>query len=146
MSWFSKKFFNSEEEEQVLKAIREAEKNTSGEIRVHVEPYCKIDVLDRAADVFGFLEMHETAERNGVLFYLAYEDHRFAIIGDAGINARVPEGFWNEVRDTVLASFKSKQYSAGLSTGIRLAGQKLGEFFPYQQDDKNELSDHISYG
>lgn len=146
MGLFSKKFFSESDEAAVMAAIREAEKNTSGEIRIHVEPYCKIDVLDRAADVFGFLNMQETAERNGVLFYLAHEDHRFAILGDAGINAKVPDGFWDEVRDTVVAAFKSRRYSDGLSAGIRMAGIKLGEFFPYQKDDKNELSDHISYG
>lgn len=139
------RFFNEEDEALVKAAIASAEKNTSGEIRLHLEPYCKIEVLDRAADIFGFLKMHETSERNGVLFYLAYEDHKFAILGDAGINAKVPEGFWDTVRDTVISHFKSKAYAEGLSKGIEMAGEKLKTHFPYHDSDKNELSDDISY-
>ncbi len=146
MGFFNKKFFSDADEQLIQTAIREAEKQTSGEIRLHVEPFCKIDVLDRAADLFGFLKMHETAERNGVLFYLAYEDHQFAILGDAGIHKRVPAGFWDEIRDTVIGHFQNKHYAEGLSKGIRMAGEQLGRHFPYQNNDTNELSDDISYG
>lgn len=146
MGLLSKKFLNEAEEAQILAAIQDAEKDSSGEIRLHIEPYCKMDVMDRAADVFGFLEMHKTALRNGVLFYLAYEDHKFAILGDGGINAKVPANFWDEIRDTVTSNFKAKKYAEGLSQGIRMAGEQLSAQFPYQSNDKNELSDEISYG
>ncbi|MBI1223037.1 MAG: TPM domain-containing protein [Bacteroidetes bacterium] len=146
MGLLDKKFLSPAEESQITEAIKSAEKDTSGEIRLHIEPYCKIDVLDRAADVFGFLEMHKTKLRNGVLFYLAYEDRKFAILGDGGINAKVPVTFWDEIRNHVTHSFKSGKYAEGLSEGIRMAGEQLKSHFPYQSDDKNELSDEISYG
>ena len=138
-------FFSTEEKKQILEAIRNAEMNTSGEIRVHLEKKCKGNVLDRAAFIFHKLEMHKTKQRNGVLFYLAIENHKFAILGDAGINKVVPPDFWDSVRDLVLAKFKSGDYAAGLTEGILLAGEKLKEFFPYQSDDVNELSDDISF-
>jgi uncharacterized membrane protein len=143
---FEKGFFRPEEEDRLKKAIGDAEKQTSGEIRLHMEPYCKIDVLDRAADIFGFLHMHETAERNGVLFYVAYKDHRFAIIGDAGINAVVPANFWDEIKEDVISSFKQGDHASGLERGIRKAGEQLKAHFPFDNNDKNELSDEISYG
>lgn len=146
MGLLSKEFLSEAEASQIVEAIASAEKNTSGEIRLHIEPYCKMDVLDRAADVFGFLEMHKTALRNGVLFYVAFEDHKFAILGDAGINAKVEPGFWDEIKELVLADFKDKRFADGISKGILKAGEKLKEQFPYQSDDKNELSDEISYG
>lgn len=146
MHLFSRPFLSEAEEKQIHDAIEHAEMQTSGEVRLHLEPYCKMDPLDRAADVFGFLHMHETKERNGVLFYLAFEDHRFAIIGDAGINAKVPAGFWDEIRDTVMSHFAGKKYAEGLEKGIRMAGEKLKEHFPRQHDDDNELKNDISYG
>ncbi len=146
MGLLSTDFLSEAEEARVMAAIREAEKNTSGEVRLHLEPYCKIEVMDRAADVFGFLEMHKTALRNGVLFYLAYEDHQFAILGDGGINQKVPDQFWQETRDLVLGHFKSGNYAEGLIQGILHAGEQLKQHFPYQADDKNELSDEISFG
>ncbi|TNE82163.1 MAG: TPM domain-containing protein [Bacteroidetes bacterium] len=146
MGLLSKDFLSEAEAERIVAAIREAEKNTSGEIRLHVEPFCKIEVMDRAADVFGFLDMHKTALRNGVLFYLAFEDHQFAILGDGGINQKVADNFWQETRDLVLNHFKSEQYTEGLVQGILHAGEQLKHHFPYQSDDKNELSDEISFG
>lgn len=146
MGLLSKDFLSDEEVARIMAAIGEAEKNTSGEIRLHVEPFCKIEVMDRAADVFGFLDMHKTALRNGVLFYLAFEDHQFAILGDGGINQKVPDHFWQETRDLVLNHFKTGQYAEGLIQGILHAGEQLKEHFPYQSDDKNELSDEISFG
>ncbi|HCS21234.1 MAG TPA: hypothetical protein DIW47_11855 [Bacteroidetes bacterium] len=146
MGLLSKAFLSEEEKEQIVAAIGEAEKDTSGEIRLHIEPFCKMDLMDRAADIFGFLNMHKTALRNGVLFYVAYEDHQFAILGDAGINAVVPPHFWEEIRDTVIGKLKEGKAGEGLSTGIRMAGTQLKAHFPYHAHDKNELSDEISYG
>lgn len=138
--------FTKEQEQQIVSAIKQAELNTSGEIRVHVEKKCKGDVLDRAANVFAMLEMHQTELRNGVLFYLATHDKQFAILGDAGINVNVPENFWETIKETMLLHFKDGDFTLGLSKGIEMAGEKLKEFFPYQSDDLNELPDEISYG
>lgn len=138
-------FFNSEQKKQITDAIAEAELNTSGEIKLHVEGYCKIDVLDRAAYVFEKLEIHKTAQRNGVLFYLAVYDHKFAILGDAGINQVVPADFWDLIKETMLGYFKEGKFADGLSTGILMAGEQLKANFPYQNEDLNELSDEISF-
>jgi uncharacterized membrane protein len=131
---------------RIVAAIREAEKNTSGEIRVHIESYCPENVMDRAAHYFKTLKMHQTALRNGVLFYLAYKDRKFAILGDAGINARVPVGFWDDIKEEMLAMFRIGDFAGGLEKGILMAGQQLKTHFPYQKDDVNELSDEISFG
>lgn len=138
-------FFSNEEKKQITDAIAEAEMDTSGEIRLHVEGRCKIDVLDRAAYIFGKLNMHETAQRNGVLFYLAVHDRKFAILGDAGINQVVPANFWDEIKETMLAFFREGKFTDGLSRGILMAGQQLKDNFPFQSDDVNELSDEISF-
>jgi uncharacterized membrane protein len=140
------KFFTEEQKKQITDAIKDAELNTSGEIRLHVEKKCKVDVLDRAAYIFDKLKMQKTEKRNGVLFYLALEDKKFAILGDAGINAVTPENFWDEIRDIVLDYFKENKYADGLAKGIRMAGEALKEHFPYQSDDVNELSNEISFG
>jgi uncharacterized membrane protein len=139
-------FFSKEEKKQITDAIAQAELNTSGEIRVHIEGHCKIDVLDRAAYVFGKLNMHQTALRNGVLFYLAVYDRRFAILGDVGINSVVPSDFWNSIKETMLRFFKEGKFVEGLSTGILMAGEQLKTKFPHQSDDVNELPDDISFG
>ncbi len=134
-----------EEKKLIVSAIKEAELNTSGEIRVHLENHCKADVLDRAAEIFGTLKMHETELRNGVLFYLAMKDHKLAILGDMGINNKVPEHFWEDIRDFMVAKFREGKYAEGLSEGIKKAGQQLKSHFPYKSDDRNELSDDISF-
>ncbi len=138
-------FFSTEEKKQITDAIAQAELNTSGEIRLHVEGKCKIDVLDRAAYVFEKLKMNETEMRNGVLFYLAVYDRKFAIIGDSGINQLVAADFWNETKEVMLAHFKEGEFTAGLTKGILMAGEQLKANFPYQSDDVNELSDEISF-
>jgi len=138
-------FFSKEQKQEILDAIATAELNTSGEIRLHMEDRCKIDVLDRAAYIFEKLEMHRTAQRNAVLFYLAVKDRRFAILGDAGINQVVPENFWDAIKEIMLGYFKEGNFTDGLSTGILMAGEQLKTNFPYQSDDVNELSDEISF-
>ena len=140
------KFFNEDEKARIRSAIREAELNTSGEIRVHVERRCREDVLDRSAWLFEQLKMHKTEKRNGVLFYLAVEDRKFAILGDAGINAVTPEDFWDSIKEKMLEEFKEGRFCGGLETGIRMAGEKLKAHFPWQKDDVNELPDDISFG
>jgi len=138
-------FFSKEEKKQITDAIGQSELNTSGEIRLHVEGRCKLDVLDRAAYVFDKLKMYETAQRNGVLFYLAVYDRKFAILGDAGINKLVHEDFWDEIKETMLGYFKEGKFADGISKGILMAGEQLKANFPYQSDDVNELSDEISF-
>ena len=139
------KFFTEEQQAQILAAVKEAENETSGEIRVHIETFCREDVLDRAAWIFKKLGMHSTAERNGVLFYLAISDKKFAVIGDAGINSKVPVGFWDDVKELLQENFRSGRFTEGLSEGIILAGTHLKKHFPHRKDDVNELPDEISF-
>jgi len=141
----AKDFFSEADQQQIVVAIKRAEKSTSGEIRVHIEDYKKKTVLDRAAYWFKKMGMHKTALRNGVLFYLAVNSKQFAILGDVGINQKVDDDFWKEVSDVMLEHFKNEKFSEGLSKGIEMAGEKLKKFFPYQSDDVNELSDDISF-
>jgi uncharacterized membrane protein len=138
-------FFTKEQQAVILAAVKEAENQTSGEIRVHIETSCEEDVLDRAAWVFKKLGMHKTAERNGVLFYLAVKDRKFAVIGDAGINSKVPAGFWDDVKDLLLKRFRDGKFTDGLSEGIIMAGEHLKKHFPHKKDDVNELPDEISF-
>jgi len=138
-------FFSKEQQAQILAAVKEAEKETSGEIRVHIESSLNGDVLDRAAWLFKKLSMDKTAARNGVLFYLAVKDRKFAIIGDSGINSKVQTGFWNEISELLGKNFKEGKFTEGLSQGIIKAGEQLKTHFPYQEDDINELPDEISF-
>lgn len=142
----ARNFFTSEQQETIRQAIAAAELNTSGEVRVHIDEKCKGDVLDCAADQFKKLGMHKTKLRNGVLFYLAVADQKFAILGDKGINEKVPSDFWNAIRDEMLSCFKQQKFTEGLSKGIEMAGEKLKAHFPYQEGDVNELSDEVSFG
>ena len=143
----AKENFSEEDRRAIKEAISKAELNTSGEIRVHLENHCREEnVLDRAAQVFAMLKMHKTDLRNGVLVYMAVKDHKFAIIGDAGINAKVGDNFWEVTKEKMLSEFKKGELVEGLKVGVLCAGERLAEFFPYQQDDSNELSDEISFG
>ena len=141
----AKDFFTEAQKLQIQQIIAAAERNTSGEIRVHVDNTCKIDVLDQAANIFHELKMDATVLRNGILFYLAIKDQKFAIIGDQGINEKVPAGFWDNIKETMLSYFKQQQFTEGLSKGIEMAGEKLKIYFPLQQDDTNELSNEVSF-
>ncbi len=141
-----KNFLTKEQERSIVEAIKEAEKNTSGEIRVHIESKCKIDVLDRAVSVFNYLKMDRTAERNGVLIYVATISKKFAIIGDECINNRVPDNFWDSIKQKMGEAFSEGAFADGLCVAIKEAGVSLQKFFPYSKDDINEQSDEISYG
>ena len=141
-----KDFLGKENERLIKEAIGVAEHQTSGEIRVHLEESCKNDVLDRAAWLFKKLDMHKTKDRNGVLIYLSTKDRKFAIIGDIGINRVVPEGFWNEIKQNMINHFTKGEFAEGIINGIKLTGEQLKQFFPFQTDDTNELSDEISFG
>ena len=139
-------FFTKEEKQRIKAAIAEAELSTSGEIRLHLDNRCRGEVLDCAAAWFSKLDMHKTELRNGVLFYLAVNDRKFAILGDAGINAVTPDDFWDNIKEAMLSDFKEERFADGLCKGISMAGKQLKEHFPYQSDDVNELSDEISFG
>jgi uncharacterized membrane protein len=138
-------FFTRAQQDAIVRAIGEAEHATSGEIRVHVETSCKADVLDEAAWLFRKVGMHKTADRNGVLIYLALEERKFAIIGDTGINSMVPLGFWDEIRDHMKKRFSENMFTEGLTEGIIMAGNQLKEHFPHTKDDINEITDTISF-
>lgn len=140
------KFFTKEEKELIQSAVKEAELDTSGEIRVHIDNHCKEDVMDRASWWFAKLEMQKTEQRNGVLFYLAVKDRKFAILGDSGINALTPDDFWDNIKSSILEHFIEGDFATGMKEGILMAGKALKEHFPYQQGDVNELSDEISFG
>ena len=139
----AQEYFTQSRLAEVGKAIKAAEKATSGEIRLYVEDKCKEDVLDHAAYLFAKLEMHKTELRNGVLFYLATKDQKFAILGDGGINAKVDSDFWDHIKEAMMEHFKKGDFSSGLELGISMAGEALSTHFPYQQGDVNELSDDI---
>lgn len=139
--------FTADEQQRIIEAIRQAEKETSGEIRVHVEPNCpNPDPVQRAIEVFARLGMHQTKEQNGVLFYLAHADRKFAVVGDKGIDAKVPANFWESTKEMLRTYFKADNYVEGLSRGIELAGQQLKQYFPHTgASDTNELADDISF-
>ena len=134
-----------EEDRRVVEAIQQAELNTSGEIKVHIENHCRGNVEERSLYIFKHLKLNETKLRNGVLIYLAIKDRQFAILGDEGINNVVGEGFWNDVKDVMLSCFKEGRFAVGLEQGILRCGEKLKSHFPYQSDDINEIPDDISY-
>ncbi len=134
------------DEDRIVTSIGEAESDTSGEIRVHIEKHCPIEVLDRSVEVFANLHMHQTRQRNGVLIYIACHDHKFAIIGDAGINAKVGPNFWHEEKQILAHHFQSSHFTEGIVKAIHKVGMVLKQHFPYRPDDTNELPDDISYG
>jgi uncharacterized membrane protein len=137
--------FTEEEQEMVTAAIADAEKLTSGEIRVAIDKHCAEEAYDRAISYFYKLNMEKTSQHNGVLIYLAHEDHKFAIIGDKGINKVVPEDFWETTQVAMKAHFASGNYASGIIAGVKLAGEKLAMYFPYDNGDVNELPNDIIY-
>ncbi len=139
-------FLSPDEEKEIIEAIRTAEKNTSGEIRVHIEKTSKIDVYERTIEVFHMLKMDTTKLQNGVLIYVAVEDRNFVIFGDDGINKVVSESFWDSTKNIMQSHFKKGDFKQGLVEGILKAGTQLETFFPWESGDKNELSDTISKG
>jgi len=137
--------FTTEEQEIIASAISDAEKATSGEIRIAVEKNCHGSAFERATQYFAELGMDKTAQRNGVLIYLAHADHKFAIIGDRGIDSVVPDDFWETTQVAMKAHFLSGNITDGILAAIALAGEKLALFFPYQSGDINELPNDIVF-
>ena len=139
-------FLTKEEEQAIVEAIRMAEKNTSGEIRVHIEKTTSIDSYERAMEVFHLLKMDETQLKNGVLLYVAVKDKNFVICGDKGINDLVPTDFWDTTKDVMASHFKNGDFKQGLVDGITKAGEQLQKYFPFEDGDTDELSNEISLG
>ncbi len=139
-------FLTREEEQEIVAAIRVAEDHTSGEIRVHIEARSSIDTFSRAQQVFHMLKMDQTAESNGVLIYVAVEDHKFVIYGDKGIDRAVPKDFWESTKNVIQEHFREGRFKDGIIAGVLKAGVELKKHFPWQEDDKDELSNEVSRG
>ncbi|MBT2159664.1 TPM domain-containing protein [Zobellia laminariae] len=139
-------FLTADEEQEIVKAIHMAEKDTSGEIRVHIEPHTRLDPIERAKEVFLLLKMENTKEANGVLIYVAVNDRKFSIYGDEGINKVVPDNFWDTTKDVIQNQFQKGNFKQGIIDGILKAGKELQAHFPWEHGDKNELSDEVSKG
>lgn len=137
--------FSDTEQDKIAQAIADAEKATSGEIRIAIDKHCEGDPYQKAIDYFQKLDMDQTAQRNGVLIYLAHVDHKFAIIGDNGINKVVPTDFWNTTKVAMTAHFAKGDLADGIVAGIFLAGEQLALYFPPQHGDINELPNDIVY-
>lgn len=139
-------FLTAKEEEEIVQAIRQAERSTSGEIRVHIEKTTEVSHYDRALEVFQMLKMFNTQQRNGVLIYIAVDDHKFVIYGDEGINAVVPINFWETTKEAIQNQFKQGNFKQGIIDGVLKAGKELKAHFPWTTDDEDELSNEISKG
>jgi len=139
-------FLNSTDEQEIVEAILKAEKNTSGEIRVHIEAHTDLDTYTRAREVFHLLKMDNTKEENGVLLYVAVNDRKFSICGDKGINKVVAKDFWESTKDIIQSHFKKGNFKDGILEGVIKAGTELEKYFPWEHGDKNELSNEVSKG
>lgn len=141
----NKFIFNKKQESAIVDFIKAAEDQTSGEIRIHVEPSCKDDSFQRALELFKELGMHRTKLQNGVLFYIAYESHKFSIVADEGINKVVPTDFWENLKNQLSIEFKKGRFVEGLKEALFQTGEQLKVHFPHKgNEDKNELSDQLS--
>ena len=138
-----REFLSKLEHDRVVAAIAEAERHTSGEIRVYISRLHRADGREAAKNRFIKLRMHKTRERNAVLIYVAPLAQTFGVIGDEAVHARCGEGFWNEVRDAIAEAFKAGRFTDGILRGVKRIGEELHRHFPRQVDDTNELSDDI---
>jgi len=146
MSNIIEDFLTPDQEQEIVEAIIQAEKQTSGEIRVHIEKTSNGDVNERAHSVFHLLKMDETELQNGVLIYVAVNDRSFVICGDRGIDKVVPENFWAKTKTAIEIQFKNGDFKKGIIEGVLMAGEQLKHFFPWTDTDKNELDNEISKG
>lgn len=137
-------FLTASEEQRIIEAIRLAERETSGEIRVHLETICTGDAYMRAQELFHLLKMDNTKEENGILLYLAVDSRKFAVIGDRGIHLKVHDAFWQQVKGVMELRFRESEYAAGLIDGIQMVGKQLATYFPWDVDDVNELPNEIT--
>jgi uncharacterized membrane protein len=148
-SFFKKKeFFTVEESQQIVDAVRKAERRTSGEVRVFVESRCSyMDAIDRAKEIFSDLKMYETNDRNAVLVYIALKDKQLAVFGDEGIHNKLGDDYWNAEVKKMISNFNKENYAAGIQQVVGDIGEALTKHFPFNNDtDKNELPDDIVFG
>lgn len=138
-------FFSNAEKKRILEAVQKAERVTSGEIRVHLERKAREPFYEHAQEVFEKLGMTKTAERNGVLIFINLAGGQFAILGDRGINEKVPENFWQSIAAQMQGHFKEDRFADGIVLAVLAAGEKLHHYFPFERTDINELSNDISY-
>ena len=147
---WARQLFSEADFTAIAEAVGRAEATTSAEIRVHLErrvhhpPWRRADTLRRARTVFAHLGMHLTAERHGVLLYLAIEDRKLAIVGDEGIHRHVGDAYWEDVRDQMVARLRAGQALDAVLLGVAEVGRVLARHFPRRPDDRNELSDQVS--
>lgn len=146
MVGFLDRHLTKQERKEIVNAISEAERMTSGEIRVHLQKKCKQDALQEAKIIFHRLKMHKTKHRNGVLIFIALESRRFAILGDSAIHGHVGDSFWNESRDKIASYLSKGQIKEGIIAGVMSIGDKLKAHFPVEVKDKNELSNELTEG
>lgn len=137
---------SKDSQKRIVSAIESAELNTSGEIRVHIESLCKNNPIDRAVYIFNKLKMHETQQRNAVLVYVAYSSHKLSIIGDSGINEKVSDDFWDEIKNQMTLDFSQDRPVDAVCTAVLSVGESLKKYFPYMSDDVNEQTNDISFG
>jgi uncharacterized membrane protein len=140
------KFLTEEEKKQVDEAVKKAERETSGEIKLFIDRFCWGKIEDKVLRVFRRLGLSRTKERNGVLIYLVTTNREFAIYGDEGINKKVPENFWDRIKDSMQEGFSRGDFGKAIAEAIETIGLQLKAYFPYRQDDKNEISNKIEYG
>ncbi|WP_369047946.1 TPM domain-containing protein [Tenacibaculum sp. UWU-22] len=139
-------FLSAKQEQEIVEAIRQAEQNTSGEIRVHIEKSSSISHYNRAIEVFYMLKMDNTKQQNAVLIYVAVDDCKFVIYGDKGINTIVPDNFWDTTKNIIQDHFKKQDFKDGIVAGVLKIGEQLKSYFPWSSNDQNELPNEISKG
>ena len=142
-----REFFTPEQQNRIVEAIKKAEKNTSGEVRIFIEGKCKyVNPVDRAKEIFFSLKMENTKDRNAVLLYLALDDHQLALFADQGIYQRLGSEYWNKEVKKIVSAFTKDDYTGGICLVVEDIGEALQTEFPYESSDKNELPDEIIFG
>ena len=139
-----KEFIAQLDQQRIVDAIATAERMTSGEIRVHIQPRAHGDIRQIGEKTFERLGMTKTALRNGVLLFIACEEQRFVILGDKGINELAPAGFWDEIAAKLTIRFKAGEFTDGIVEAIHSAGEELRHDFPRAHDDADELTNAIN--
>ncbi len=137
---------SKKDSERIVEAIRKAELKSSGEIKVHIQKTLDGEIMKEAVKKFNELKLTNTAERNGVLIYIAKDDHQLAILGDDGIHGKVDKDFWNCAVEAMTGRFKEGDFIGGVEAGVEMVGEQLATLYPRKSDDENELSDGVSLG
>ncbi len=141
----ARNFFDQTEQHMLIEAVAQAELETSGEIRLHIENFCFGNEIKRSEKVFTKLNMHKTKERNGVLIYIATFSKKIAVVGDEGIHQKLGNEFWQKLVNELIKDFRENRKAPALAKCILACGEQLGKFFPIKSDDENELTNTISF-